>query len=348
MNLPFSPVLCAPFGGPRFELDSPCLPWEQHAVGILELARSRDLPPEDLLRRAGLARRALLSPQQLLSLMDALQQALPAGDTPFLLGQLSLPGHAGLASHALLQAGTLGEALSILCLYAGRLSPLLTPRLLHHGDEVLLLWTDACGLKPSQRSFVVDLHMSAVKSLCQWQGGGALPWRFCFNRTRPRDLSQHVVHLGADLSFGCQIDAMRLPAACLTQGWLRSTSPNLALRALQEGADPRAEGRGLLAALHDWLLPRYREAPSLEQAAQAFGLSPATLKRRLAHHGTHYQAQWDQARSHVALYLLLLQGRSSEAIASELGFHDRSSFRRSFKRWTGQTPGAAAGIPAEG
>lgn len=336
-----SPALCAPPGSPVFDLASPCLPWEQQAACVLELARTRAVAPEDLLSHAGLARSALISPRQLLALLAALQHRLPATDTPFVLGQLSLPGHAGLASHALLQAATLGEALELLCRYAGRLSPLLTPRLLLHGDEALLLWTESCGIPAAQRAFVVDMHMSALKSLCQWQGGAALPWRFCFNRTRPRDLSQHVVFLGAELSFGCQFDAMRLPAALLSRPWPRAVKPNLAQRALEQNADPAAAGRGLLAALYDWLLPRYREATPLEQAAQAFGVSPATLKRRLALHGTHYQAQLDQARSHVALYLLLLQGRSSDSIASELGFHDRSSFRRSFKRWTGLTPGVA-------
>ncbi|MGM9516911.1 AraC family transcriptional regulator ligand-binding domain-containing protein [Roseateles sp. DB2] len=334
--------LCAPPGAPVFELGTRCLPWEQQAACVLEFARSREVDPECLLSHCRLTRGALISPQQLLALLAAVQLLLPASDTPFVLGQLSLPGQGGLASHALLQASTLGEALSLLCRYAGRLSPLLTPRLLRHGDEVLLLWTESCGVSAAQRAFVVDMHMSALKSLCQWQGGTALPWRFCFNRTRPRDLSQHAVFLGAELSFGCQFDAMRLPAELLSQAWPRAVVPNLAAAALAQQADPTASGRGLLAALYDWLLPRYREAPSLDQAAQAFGVSPATLKRRLAQHGSHYQAQLDQARSHVALYLMLLQGRSSEAVAGELGFNDRSNFRRSFKRWTGLTPGVAA------
>lgn len=346
MSLPLTAALCPAPGAPVYELGSRCLPWEQQAACVLEFARSRELDPAALLSDCGLARSALISPQQLLALLAALQQRLPAADTPFVLGQLSLPGQGGLASHALLQAATLGEALGLLCRYAGRLSPLLTPRLLRDGDEAVLVWTEACGVGAAQRAFVVDMQMSALKSLCEWQGGKALPWRFCFNRTKPRDLSQHAVFLGAELSFGCQFDAMRLPAGCLDQAWPRGTALNLAARALEQQADPAAAGRGLLAALYDWLLPRYREAPSLEQAAQAFGISPATLKRRLALHGSHYQAQLDQVRSHVALFLMLLHKHSSEAVAAELGFQDRSNFRRSFKRWTGQTPGLFAAFSA--
>jgi AraC-like DNA-binding protein len=109
------------------------------------------------------------------------------------------------------------------------------------------------------------------------------------------------------------------------------------LRRRHSNGAPRP-ARGLLAALYDHLLPRYREAPSLDEAATAFGMSSATLKRRLALHGTHYQAELDLVRTHVALYLLLLQGRSNDAVAAELGFHDRHNFRRSFKRWTGLAP----------
>ena len=114
----------------------------------------------------------------------------------------------------------------------------------------------------------------------------------------------------------------------------------MAQGALQQGADPEAMCCGQLAALYEHLLARLGESPSLESSAQRFGVSPATLKRQLAQLGTHHQAQLDQVRAHAALYLLSLRGERSESVARQLGFHDKSNFRRSFKRWTGLTPGA--------
>lgn len=335
--------MCPPAGAPVYQQGTRLIHWEHQIALVLEFARSRELPGAELLRDAGMQITSLASPQQLLALLAALQRQLASSDTPFVLGQLSLPGHYGLPSHSLLQAANLGQALQTLVDHAARLSPLLTPRLLRHGDEVILLWTEACGVGAVQRSFVVDMHMCAVSAMCQWLGGVPLPWRYSFNRTRPRDLSQHSVFLGAALQFDCQIDAMRLPAALLDRPWPRGGAAgmsNMAAQALAQGADATSRSRGLLAALYDYLLPKFREAPTLEQAADAFGVSSATLKRHLALHGTHYQAQLDQVRTHVALYLLLLQGRSNEVVAAELGFHDRSNFRRSFKRWTGLTPGS--------
>ena len=78
-------------------------------------------------------------------------------------------------------------------------------------------------------------------------------------------------------------------------------------------------------------------ALTLEQAAGAFAVSPATFKRHLARHGSHFQAELDQVRAHVALQLFHA-GYDNDGVARHLGFHDANNFRRSFKRWTGSTP----------
>jgi AraC-like DNA-binding protein len=63
------------------------------------------------------------------------------------------------------------------------------------------------------------------------------------------------------------------------------------------------------------------------------------LKRQLLRHHTHFQAELDQVRTHVALWLFQARRLDNEAAAAYLGFHDAANFRRSFKRWTGITPG---------
>lgn len=337
---------------PHYGADQAFLPWAYQGALLAEFARSRGLAPQDWLLPCGVRPGQLLSPRQLLTLLAALQAALGANakDLGFVLGQLSLPGHYGLASQALQQAPDLERALEVLCAYPARLSPLLTPRLLRTEAELLLVWTEACGAPASLQPLLVDMQMSAVVAMAQWLSGGQrLPWQFSFNRTRPRELALHAAYLGAHLQFGCQVDALRLPLALARQPWPAAAAPTraglppgtgLALGALQQGADPEALWRGQLAALYDHLLPRVAAQPTLEQSAQVFGVSPATLKRQLAQLGTHHQAQLDQVRAHAALYLLGLRGQRSEAVARSLGFHDKSNFRRSFKRWTGLTPGA--------
>lgn len=314
-------------------------PWQ-----VLDYAASRDAALPALWRGTGLdgpeppPPDLHLAPQQYLQLLQNAARLLDSADTAFMLGQQMLPGDYGPASAALLRAGSLREALRVLADGRHVLSPLLCPRFREEGGLAALYWTDSYGA-PGQLPFLAEMHMTALAAMCRWLSGERLPWRFCFNRTRPRYTEQHEVHLGADLRFDCHLDAMLIDTAWLDRPW-----PAAQAGAPAAACVPAAPGTGdvppsLLTALYDYLLARVRSAPTLEQTAADFAVSPATLKRHLARHNTHFQAELDQVRTHVALYLFQTRRADNDAVARHLGFHDATNFRRSFKRWTGQTPG---------
>lgn len=319
----------------------PSIPARLQPALALEYGRSRDACEAGLLAEtglvAGLEANGLVSPSQYLQQLANTLRLLDSPDTSFMLGQLLLPGHDGAASHALVQAPDLRTLLATLCRFHARLTPLLRPRFETWGEVALLYWVDAFGA-PGIRPALVEMHMTAVVALCRWLGGERLPWRFCFNRGAPRHVEQHHVHLGTELRFGCQLDAMLLPACWLDRPWPRASdvAARLALQAAELEA-PRAPG--LLAALYDYLLAHVRAAPTLERTASDFGVSPATLKRQLLRHHTHFQAELDGVRTHVALWLFQVERADNDAVARYLGFHDAANFRRSFKRWTGLSPG---------
>lgn len=309
---------------------------------VLDFARSRDAGDGLLLRGTGLDGTgwqdpgARLSATQYLQLLANAARSLDSTDTSFMLGQQLLPGRDGALSHALLQAPNLRQALAILCTWHARLCPLLQPRLREAGQLQVLYWTDAYGA-PSQLPFLVEMHMTALVAMCRWLAGEPLPWRFCFNRARPRHVEQHEVHLGPSLRFDCQLDAMLIDNDWLDRPWPRGNATACAL-ALRETAQEPAVAPSLLSGLYDYLLQHIRCPPALERTALHFGVSPATFKRHLARHGTHFQAELDQVRAHKAIYLFQAHGYDNDAVAAYLGFHDATNFRRSFKRWTGQTP----------
>lgn len=315
------------------------IPARHQAALLLEYGRSRDMAAQDLLHKTSLTELSILAPTTLISpveylqLLNNLQNSLAANDTSFMLGQQLLPGHYGDLSHGLLHACNLRQALQILIDSQARLSPLLAPHLLEHKGQVTLHWTESY-VTPRLRGFVVEMMMTAVTSMCRWLSGQKLPWRYSFNRTPPAYQEQYIVHLGQELHFNQQMDAMSLPVAYLAQPWPRGS--DIAVSAAV--AHQQQPFMSLLARLYDYLLTHIRSSPTLEQTSADFGVSPATFKRYLASHHTNFQAELDQVRVHVTLQLMQGHDYNNDQVAAYLGFHDANNFRRSFKRWTGLTP----------
>lgn len=318
----------------------PCIRAQHQPALVLDYARSRNLPARTVFPGTGLDSWDMpdpaqaVSPQQYLKLLANVAVGLDSTDTSFQLGQHMLPGHFGALSHALMQAPSLRAAIGLMTRFPLALSPLLTPRMAEEGELAVVYWSDAVGAG-RQRGFLVEMHMTAFSAMCRWLSGERLPWRFCFNRTQPRYTEQHDVHLGQRLRFGCHLDALVIDAHWLDHPWPRANATAAALVVRQ--ADLLGEQRGFLAAVYDYLYENIRVSPSLEQTAAAFKVNPATFNRHLARHASHFQAELDQVRAHIALRLLH-RGWDNDAVARHLDFDDANNFRRSFKRWTGTTP----------
>lgn len=321
------------------------IPSQHQPALVFDFARAADVPTNRLLDGCDVEADDMsqaatrLSPRQLLRLLQNASRALDSADTSFMLGQQMLPGHYGAVSHALIHASNLREALQILTRHQPRLAPLLAPRLMSEGPVSVLYWMDTFSA-PALRPLLVELHMTAVVGMTRWLSGEPLPWRFCFNRLRPRHAEQHAVHLGTDLRFNCQFDAQLIASEWLDRPWPRGNRPAMlaALRIAEAELEAEPVCRSVLSLLYDFLLAHIAEAPTLDQAARYFGTSPATLKRHLAVQGTHFQAELDLARAHASIHLLQVRGYDNEQVARYLGFHDARNFRRSFRRWTGLTP----------
>ncbi len=73
--------------------------------------------------------------------------------------------------------------------------------------------------------------------------------------------------------------------------------------------------------------------------AATMNMSERSLSRRLAENSLGFQAILDEIREEMACNLLACKDVSQIEIAMQLGFADTSSFVRTFKRWTGVTPG---------
>lgn len=312
------------------------LPGHGQAALLLDVARTQEIDLSDSVAlTAAVQHQSAISPLTYLEALRSFFIKRPERDSSFLLGQHLLPGHYGHASQALIHALNLRDALRHLCQHYQSLSPLLRPRLIESERFLIVYWCDSYGV-PAMRNQLVEMHMSAVVDLARWLADSRLQWRFCFNRPPPRTLEQHHVFLGHDLQFACQLDAMVISREQAERSWPRANQ--MAWQLAQQQIPESLTAPSLLNLIYDYLSGKLRQQPTLEKTAQDFGLSPATLKRHLSKHGSHFQAELDLCRTHMALYLLTVQGMDTEQVANWLGFHDANNFRRSCKRWTGVSP----------
>ena len=79
--------------------------------------------------------------------------------------------------------------------------------------------------------------------------------------------------------------------------------------------------------------------PTADEVARHLNVSTRTVHRRLRGEGTSYQALKDAIRRDAALAYLSRPELSISAVALLLGFQEPSAFHRSFRKWTGYTPG---------
>ena len=82
-----------------------------------------------------------------------------------------------------------------------------------------------------------------------------------------------------------------------------------------------------------------RETPSAEEIAKVLNMSVSTMRRRLTEESTSYQKIKDECRKEAAITYMNAPQLSINDIASLMGFDEPSAFFRSFKKWTGMTPG---------
>lgn len=82
-----------------------------------------------------------------------------------------------------------------------------------------------------------------------------------------------------------------------------------------------------------------KDIPSAQAVAETLNMSARTLHRHLKKEGSSYQQLKDEFRKEAVLSYMNRSELSITTIAILMGFQDSSAFHRSFKKWTGMSPG---------
>lgn len=318
---------------------------------ILFAAQQRGADADALARAVGISPDQLRDPdgrvlvRQIQALWREIVDATGDPAIALQLGELANPAAYGVLIYVMMHSPTLGKAFDKLCQYQDivcegiRTTGKVTP----DGTQfVLSLHITSADIIYPQYAFNSELsvYLSAMRTLTGRQVSAD---EIHFAYPRPVDTREHErVFAPARLVFDAPATAMVLDATLMNIPVLNA-NPGLSLLFEKHAND-------ILKQLKTPTLPvRVKaeiislmkgEEPTLATVADRLAMGVRTLQLHLKAAGTSYQQLLDDCRRELAVSHLREQNLSTTDIAYLLGFAEPSVFFRSFKKWTGQTPGA--------
>jgi AraC-like DNA-binding protein len=319
--------------------------WGQHVGSLTEvpaLLRALGADPSRVLASAGLSAESLGNPQNRID-YGAFGRLLANGARAtgheqfgLMVGRIYRLESVGVLGDIVRNCATLGEALRRLTVHqhinsAGGIAFMLKRgaavdlghAVYYPGVEGVDQISDAC--LAAGFNFVRELVGPA------WR-----PTQVFLPHGRPRSSLIYRQFFGTEPRFNADMCAMRFPSY-----WLDHPV---------DGASEERKQRALAAAeaMDPGIVMRaYRGLRTLlmsgkcsgDDLAQMLSLHRRTLNRRLEDAGTTFQAVLDDVRFEVARQLLLHTNQCMDDVAAALGYSAVAPFMRSFRRWSGETPG---------
>ena len=115
---------------------------------------------------------------------------------------------------------------------------------------------------------------------------------------------------------------------------------DLARRQCELQLDALSSGGRLVRSVRRLLWDREGGVRSPREVAKAVHMSPRTLRRKLALHGSSLSSLLGAERRDRAISLLRSSELSIEEMSELLGYGSVQNFTRAFRQWTGETPAA--------
>lgn len=338
------PVRLGQFAAEHGELTTPSIP-SIYAAHLVQLVARWGITPEALV--AGID----LDPAQLeqaqtrvspLALRLLIERAIELTGEPglgFYYGlQLKLSSH-GSVGFAAMTSATLRDALSVAERFVALRAPVLALRIVSE-ERRAAIELSTLPVAHGLRVFLTEALVTALVQMARTVLGRNVEASFEIAYPEPSYASRFLHLWPGEVRFGREATRIWLPLSLLDES-LQMADPVAARQALTEcerDLTQLMEGGSLLTSVRRQLAARERGFPSLTELARERHVSPRTMKRRLAEHGTSYQKLLDELRRDRALALLLLPTHTIERIAEQLGYSDPANFNRAFRRWLGVSP----------
>jgi AraC-like DNA-binding protein len=155
----------------------------------------------------------------------------------------------------------------------------------------------------------------------------------------PTHAQRYQESLGCPVQFGAPDDAVLLNHDAL-QWPLVTSQPQLTQMCRERCTQAMLRLQGndtFIASIQEFIWANIQGPLTLDQIASHLGTTSRTLRRRLQERGSSFQRILDGVRETVARDYLVNTVLSIDQIASLIGFSEPTTFRSTFKRWTGQS-----------
>ena len=319
--------------------------WEQYVgplTGVPALLRALGADPAPILASAGLTFDSLAAPGNRIDFAAfgrLLANGAKATAHPLFgltVGRLYRTETLGPLGEAMRNCATLGEALQLLTAHQQVNSVGGIAFMLQRGVVVDLGHAVHC---PGTQGIdqIADACLAAGFNVVrELVGQSWRPTEVFLPHSRPASSVAYRQFFGTEPRFNADLCAMRFPAYWLDRPIAGASAERkrLALGRLQafRPSVVMQSHRGLRTLLLNGKC-------SGDDLAQLLDLHRRTLNRRLREAGTTFRAVLDDVRFEIARQLLLYTNLCMDDVAASLGYAGPAPFMRSFRRWSGTTPG---------
>jgi AraC-like DNA-binding protein len=320
--------------------------WRQRVgpfVRLPELITQLGGDPVAVLAAAGLGADSFAAPENRVpfcSFVQVLQVAAEQTACPqfgLLAGHLCSLDSLGVVGEVVRNAPTVGQALELLTVYQRINSDGGQAFLLPRGDFVDLGYAvyHPGGFGAAQ---VYDAALSSAMNLMfELCGPRWRPYEVLLSHSRPVTLAHHRLYFGVTPRFDSVYSALRIPARDLERP-ITGADPGL-LRQAEKRAVPQLPHEFLQSVYRTLRLLMLEDHYSGDDLAHMLSMHRRTLNRRLKAQGTTFQYILDDVRYAIARELLANTEADLDDVAAALGYAGVTPFMRTFKRWSGTTPG---------
>lgn len=283
-------------------------------------------------------------------LQQLLQKLIPASqDSCFGLHTSAFikPASYSVLGYIAMNCATLGDALSRVPIYEKIVGDMGVTRIQPGPSETRVIWH--CQFSDALvRRHITENVLASWTRYARWITGQHQinPSSIWFEHDAPPTLAQRMDYeaiFQCPVHFSQACSAVILPTHYLSAPIVQADAPLLAaledhaikvLHDIDKGESTTHQVRNLLRLMLQHTLPRK------EVIAEKLGMNSRTLQRRLNEEGSGYQELLVELRYELARNYLCNSALGLSEISQRLGFGEPSSFQRSFKQWSGMTPGA--------